>query len=144
MTPSIPENRTGTESAELRFHAVAPLRCAKGSAEEVLGSADGPLSRVLRPLTHHRERDARDATGRRSRLFRNGDAPASRIAEGLHCASATRTSSTQPPRSARGTAPVCTRGYLYGWLRVCTCVCVCARATSSHSSVVYQTVSPPS
>lgn len=31
-------------------------------------------------------RNARD--GRRSRLFRNDDAPASRIAEGLHCASA--------------------------------------------------------
>lgn len=43
-------------------------------------------------------RDARD--GGRSRLFRNDDAPASRIAEGLHCASAARVSSTQPPRAA--------------------------------------------
>lgn len=37
---------------------------------------------------------------RRSRLFRNDDAPASRIAEGLHCASAARASSTQPPRAS--------------------------------------------
>lgn len=77
---------------------------------EVFGRASGPLSRERHPLTHHRQprkRDARDATGRRSRLFRNGDAPASRIAEGLHCASATRASSTQPPRTARGSAPVC-------------------------------------
>lgn len=41
--------------------------------------------------------NARD--GRRSRLFRNDDAPASRIAEGLHCASAAQASSTQPPRA---------------------------------------------
>jgi len=127
----------------------------KGPQKRILAEEEyemGPSRAYFTPWhgTPLRTRRARgDATGRRSRLFRNDDAPASRIAEGLHCASATRVSSTQPPRSACGTAPVCTSTYLCGWLcgvrvHVCLYTYMCARATSSHSPVVYQTVSPTS
>lgn len=117
--PSTPKSSARTESRRLRFHVVAMrfralLRREKGFVDEKsLAVRAGPSRANTSPpntTAKPRECDARDATGRRSRLFRNGDAPASRIAEGLHCASATRASSTQPPRTARGTAPVCDRG----------------------------------
>lgn len=94
--------------------------------------------------------NARD--GRRSRLFRNDDAPASRIAEGLHCASAARASSTQPPRAASpNSAPrrhttytTLVRASFLQHFRLCGLARVraylCPRA---YSLLIYQPVCPP-
>lgn len=135
------ENRTGTESTGVEFSWCCRFHGKRVRREEVL---EVPVARTSGPLTPPGTRRARRdgekvAALSKRRCSRVDDSRGTTLRErhsGVEHAAA--------PFSPRDCA--CVHPRLPVWVAVRVYVgsaCVCARATSSHSSVVYQTVSPP-